>query len=235
MGGHSRRRNTSGALPGAGLPSRGTMVHVKFPAPSKIQHHLQRQVILGRISKEQADERLSSARSIIRTTQERIWRTVDAAGGARARREDGEVVGDVPMGTFALPEQNADVAKVIHGEAAAAQRRLAGIGVGGIQFTAPARYVSAGRPGHQARKLSPESSALIGRRVGMWRKDLAMLSIDIPADHPQRRTFYRVVDKICSAEGSAVRRFGHSAYVGSPGDVLLLQKVATDLNIDYRA
>lgn len=235
MGGHARRRSTVGALPGSGMPSRGTMVHVKFPATSKIKGQLERKVILGRMTREQADKTLANAESIIRRSRTSIWKTVDEVGGSRARRdEEGQVTNDVPMGTFALPADSGAAARVIWSQAATAQRQLAAIGVGGIQYTAPAQYVSASGDGHVARVLSPEDSIRVGRRAGLWRKNLAMLSIDLPAKHPKRQAFYQGFNAITEA-GAQVRRIGHSAYVGHPADVRRTQLMAQRLGIPFRS
>lgn len=235
MGGHSARRSTKGALPGAGLPERGVMVHIKFPAASKIEHQISKRVILGKISAEKGEEIVAKARAIIRRSQSQIYQAVDEAGGVRARREEGQVVGSVPMGTFALPRESAGVAQVIWSQAALAQRQLAALGIGGIQYTAPAHYTSAAGDGHVARVLDERDSVVIGRRGGLWRKNLAMMSIDLPAAHPRRRSFYRAYDQLTSSTGTVVRRIGYSTYVGHPADIHRLEQVASQLGIDYRA
>lgn len=235
MGGHARRRSLTGALPDAGLPAKGVMVHIKFPAPSKIEHQISKRVILGSMTAEQAEETLAKARAVIRRSQSQIYKAVDDAGGVRARREDGQVVGNVPMGTFALPQESAGVAQAVWSQAATAQRQLAALGVGGIQYTAPAHYASASRSGHVARVLDERDSVRVGRRAGLWRKNLAMMSIDLPAKHPKRRAFYRAYDQITRDTGAMVRRIGHSAYVGHPADIRRVEQLATKLGIDYRA
>lgn len=235
MGGHASRRSTTGALPEAGLPDKGAMVHVKFPAPSRIEHQISKRVILGQMSAEKGEETRAKARAIIRSAQSLIYKAVDDAGGVRARRQDGQVVGNVPMGTFALPQESAGVAQTIWSQAAVAQRQLAALGIGGIQYTAPAHYVSAGRGGHVARILDEQDSVRVGRRARLWRKNLAMMSIDLPANHPKRRAFYRAYDEITENTGALVRRIGYSNYVGHPADIRRIEQLASKLGIDYRA
>lgn len=237
MGGHSTRPySRSYAIPipdRLELPKAGHLVSVKFPHRGNVAKQIDARVDTGQISAQEGAERLNEAMRAIDRAKERIRSHTDQVGGLRARRApDNQVQGTIPMGTFGYTDERD--AKATWEIATDTQRELALLGVGDISWTSPVQYESI-RDGARARMLDPESAVKIGRKVKLWSKRQAYLSIDFPAKaQSDRREFYDFYNNLQEA-GCPVRRVGYSTYVGQPRWVLKLYEAAQQLGIDRRA